>query len=210
MKEKFEIDRKAEITFSAEFVRACGRFELSEQNILSARIKEVSFDDMMLIRCPSDEMSGTDFSNYIEESGLIPADAYVAYTIIWSNQLLCKLEELISKGGYYTSKGFNLETINFFGSRASDGKKNDYIYCFKYGGNVFKENPQLMVFENEPFWGSSCDLALVFNAKFSKKIKSQMKAENDARLRLIKKKAEEKEKQKKKLAKQRKKASVKK
>lgn len=158
------------IPLSVEFERECGRFTIQRQNKTSLIVKSFTFSDLMIVRCPQDEINGTNFAQLLENK--VPLDASCARSIFSEQKHLNKLGELIKP--YWWKKEFKKITVSFLGSFATDGVSIDpYIYCFKYEDPYHP--PLFMTYENDPLFSSNEDLALVFKEKFIAKIQSEIK-----------------------------------
>ncbi|MEI6581029.1 MAG: hypothetical protein WCO07_02545 [bacterium] len=171
MNEKITVNRQAPVSFSMEFEKRYGKFNISSQNTVSWGINHFTLKDIEMVECPRDKISGTEFSEHINSLGYVPLDFFHARAILKDNKNLSKLMNVL--GNYLWKKGFKLETTNFFGTMVADEEGETFIVCYKFNGT--NDFPMFMAFEDEPGWSSHADLAIVFKQSFIKKILLQQK-----------------------------------
>ena len=169
MFEPLIVNRKKHVSFSKIFEEKHGLFKPSSQNSMSLKIKTFTIDDIELIRCPQDIMSGDDFAEDIVSRGYIPLDLFHARAIKTDGVALSRLTSLTSK--YIWVKRFSLETISFFGTKVTDGQK-EHVVCLKFDSFLQNGNgPIFMCFEgHDTGWSEFHDLAAVFKKSSVEKL----------------------------------------
>ncbi len=179
---KITIDRTVLVTISEEFTNSNGNVEPSpfEKNVLSSEIESFLVSELELVDCPDVNISGTEFATHINSLNLVPLDEFCAQAILEHKNLAAIIFELLKRGNFFVRKDFDLKSISFFGSFATNGEDHDFIYCLQFSKGI-KNKPVLMVFENDPDWQQGKDLALVLNKKASEKLRTNLERENTKR-----------------------------
>ena len=169
MKKQIYVDRSKPFCLPESTTQEFGSFTITEQDSRAAKIDLFTLNDVHLVSLDGkDLITAKEYRAKLLEEEYVPLDAFCASAIYKDAGLIRELSSMWFDRHWYLGSNQDLETINFFGSRLSDGVR-EHVLSFNYERGLWKRRgvATMIPYEADDIgWAMNRDYALVFERKF--------------------------------------------
>lgn len=154
------IDRQRLFSFSKKIEADYGKFEISEQNEIAAKVVSFTVDNLTFFDSPNNErLKLFEFQKMVLDRDYVPLDLYCARALYENKEAMWELQGLWNR--CFISG--QLEVISFLGNVVRQDTEKDYFATFKY---QLTNNVDFVPLDGDSLLQKNQDFFLVFKTEF--------------------------------------------